>query len=104
MRYITPDSLFAQHPSADSTGHVIILAATRPDTPDGPSALYTIRSDGSGLDLLTYVPFQIDELVAGPEGTMALFTGRSPTSMRFSGANGVEHIRLDARRRRVTTF
>lgn len=76
LRYITPDSLFAQHPSADSTGRIVIFAATRPDSPDGPSALYRIRSDGDRLELLTYVPFHVDELVAGPDGTFALFTGR----------------------------
>lgn len=76
FRYITPDSLFAQHPSADSTGHIVIFAATSPDNPDGPSALYSIQSDGSGLELLTYAPFRIYEVTAGPDGAMALFVGR----------------------------
>ena len=49
LRYITPDSLFAQHPSADSTGRIVIFASTHPDDPNGPSALYRIRSDGDGL-------------------------------------------------------
>jgi dipeptidyl aminopeptidase/acylaminoacyl peptidase len=76
VRYITPDSLVTLQPSADSTGHIIIFAATRRQAPQGASALYSIQSDGTGLELLTYAPFHISEVSAGPDGSMALFVGR----------------------------
>jgi hypothetical protein len=76
MRYITPDSLWATQPSADSTGHIVLFAATARANPTGVSAIYAVNSDGSGLELLTPTPLHIDELVAGPDGSLAIFIGR----------------------------
>jgi len=107
MRYITPDSLFTQQPSADSTGHIVIFAATRSDNPQGASALYAVHSDGSELELLTYAPFHIYEVAAGPDGSMALFVGRYADSHMprvyryrkgepgFTAVLGAERIPLD---------
>jgi len=75
LKYLTPDSIWAEHTCADSTGTLLFFAGTRPEHRGGPGALYRVRSDGRELERLLPVPFHVEGLAPGPTGDFLIFTG-----------------------------
>lgn len=76
VELLTPDSLHAMFPAADTSGYHIFFAGYPSSSTDGPNAVYRIASDGSELQKLLDLPFRPRSLDVSGDGRFLLVGGK----------------------------
>lgn len=78
FKYLTPDSLWASQPVADSAGQTVYFCSSRKDERDLPNALYAVETDGTYLRKITDLPFRAIDLQVTRDGGRLVFVGSYP--------------------------